>query len=65
MELWHFEFLEGGPKRPKIGENWQTLAKIGPLDPSFYFISPPPTTHLFVLIFSGTALVANKAPEKI
>ena len=22
MELWHFEFLEGGPKRPKIGKNW-------------------------------------------
>ena len=21
MELWHFEFLEGGPKRPKIGKN--------------------------------------------
>ena len=25
MELWHFEFLEGGPKRPKIGKNWQKL----------------------------------------
>jgi len=22
MELWHFSFLEGGLKRPKIGELW-------------------------------------------
>ena len=25
MDLWHFEFLEGGPKRPKICKNLRKL----------------------------------------
>ena len=54
MELWHFEFLEEGPKTQKS-------AKIGPLDPGF-FSRPPPRP--FVLIFSGIALGANEALEK-
>ena len=38
----------------------QKLANIGPLDPSFYFISPPSPQ-----IFSGRAWTANRPPEKI
>ena len=37
MELWHFEFLEGGPKRPKIGENWRKLD----LSILVFIFSPP------------------------
>ena len=59
MELWHFEFLEGGPETPKIGRK---SAKIGPLDPSFFF-APAPLSVL-AQFFSATALVANGALEK-
>ena len=41
----------------------QKLAKIGPLDASFYFFLPPPPRP-FVLIFSGIALIANGVPKK-
>ena len=46
----------------KIG---QKLAKIGPLDPRFYFFRPRPLARLCSIFFSGAALVANGVPEKI
>ena len=60
MELWHFEFLEGGPKTRKSAENWRKL------DLSilvFIFFAPAPSS-VRAQIFSGIALVANVPPEK-
>merc|ERR1711966_149358 len=57
MELRHFEFLEGGPKRPKIGENWT---------PRIYFLFifvPAPWSFCIGVYFSqyyGTVRVGEK-----
>ena len=61
MELWHFEFLEIGPKRPKIGENWRKL-DLSILVFIFFALAP---SSVRAQIFSGTALEANGVPEKI
>ena len=37
MELWHFEFLEIGPKTRKLAK----IGKNGPLESSFYLVLPP------------------------
>ena len=58
MALWSFR---NRAQNTKIGRE---LANIGPLDPSFYFISPP-SPRPFVLNFSGKVLKANGPPEKI
>ena len=55
----HFDFLEGGPKRPKIGVNRRKL------DLSilvFIFFAPAPLPVR--ANFSGVTLGANEAPEK-
>merc|ERR1711966_610057 len=59
MELRHFEFLEGGPKRPKIAENWT-------LRIYFLFIfAPAPWSFCIGVYFSqyyGTVRVGKKTP---
>ena len=44
MELWHFEFLEGGPKIQKLAENWQEL-DLSVLVLSFF--APAPSKKVF------------------
>ena len=61
MELWHFEFLEGGPKTRKSAENRQKL-DLSILVFIFFVLTP---SFVRAQTFSGRALEANGPPEKI
>ena len=61
MDLWHFEFLEGGPKTRKLAENWRKLDLL--ILVVFYFVPAPLSVRAH--FFSGRALEANGLPEKI
>ena len=61
MELWHFEFLEEGPKTQKSAKNRHKLD----LSILVFIFSRARPLVRSCEFFSGIALGANEAPEKI
>ena len=59
MELWHFEFLEGGPKIQKSAKNRRTL-DLSILVLSYFAPAPSSVRAQF---FSARALEANGPPD--